>query len=1209
MPLIGGIRYGGGYNGNCNYVYEILGFQPTENVQNESEIVINCADVGIKPVILQVTDASGNKSTCATNVTVVDTIAPMAVCKPVTINLNGGGTASITVDSINNGSSDNCGIQSLSLSKTAFDCTDVNKALKFDSITNGDVVVSNNTANIPIGSSARTISAWINPSMEHYNWGIIGQGKATDIFGNGNGELFAIGLQSNNRLTFWGSYADYVSPAVVPMNTWTYVAVTYNGSTGVLYMNDAAYPFSSFGLNTPPSKFFVGAETTTDGADYRTQYQGSIDEVKVYNRALSAAEIAADRVGTNQSGLVLHYPFNEGTGINITDASGNGNDATLINPTGSNWISRATTTLTVTDVNSNQSTCEAMVFVNDTIAPSITCPSNITAAATSASGATVTYTAPVGTDNCTPTTARTAGPASGATFSLGTTTVTHIVTDASGNTSSCSFFVTVSDTTRPTIACAGNVPINTTPGLCTGTTTLTGTTASDNVGVTSLTSNAPATYPVGVNTVTWTATDAANNTATCTQTVTVTDNSTFTCPSDTIVTAESGQCTSVVNYSLQSSTPCGPIVAKNISGFTYLGVFNGSAYYKSNNTFGWIAAEADARANGGHLATIQSEAENQFILSKAPEGGGWIGLNRIYTGNTFVWSNGEPVQYTKWNTSQPDNNLTNGGEEDAVHILDNAYDGRWNDLINTYPLPYILEFSNTGTTRQLVSPLQNSGVFPVGTTTVNYNTTDALGASRTCSFNVMVTDNEKPTISCTNITQSADPGQCNKIITFSLPVVADNCQLAPESLTEFTKLGVYNGNTYYFSNNEFFGTEAFADASSRGGFVSTINDAGENAFVVNAVNTLVGDFPMLIGLNDLASEGTFIWQNGETAAYRNWLSSEPNGAGDEDNVVILPTDGFWNDIPAGLFRYRYVLEFKGSLVQTAGLPSGSTFPVGTTTNRFVITDASGNVDSCTQTVTVTESAIGIYTTAGATSFTNTTWNVQSQAFHINQTINDLDSILIDISWPPIYSEPGNLPLSAVTVRLYAGIGTTGTLIEEVILPSGFGGIIGARDVIPFVQNKTLAIGDYTLYIAPVDGDQFYWYSRNFQTGDLPAEPNFGPWTKLITAYGKSCTSNFAPGPLVENRIVNSKKQDGNFTVRMYPNPAQNDVTFLLKGVDQQAKLNIFDIQGKKISDRIIDAGTERLVLDVSGNEFTNGIFMIMVEKAGDRRYEKLVINR
>ena len=58
-------------------------------------------------------------------------------------------------------------------------------------------------------------------------------------------------------------------------------------------------------------------------------------------------------------------------------------------------------------------------------------------------GAVVTYTAPVGTDNCGATTTQIAGLASGATFPVGTTTNTFRVTDAAGLTAECSFKVTV----------------------------------------------------------------------------------------------------------------------------------------------------------------------------------------------------------------------------------------------------------------------------------------------------------------------------------------------------------------------------------------------------------------------------------------------------------------------------------------------------------------------------------------------------------------------------------------------------------------------------------------------------------------------------------------------------------------------------------------------------------------------------------------------
>ncbi|HCT21906.1 MAG TPA: hypothetical protein DIW54_00610 [Chitinophagaceae bacterium] len=139
-------------------------------------------------------------------------------------------------------------------------------------------------------------------------------------------------------------------------------------------MNGQAYPFnpmSSHGwpLNTLASKFYVGAETVDDGLTYRQQYQGSIDEVKVYSRALSAAEIDLDRQGSAISNLVLYYPFAEATGTSITDASGNNNHATLLNvtPLNSNWVIRngVTTTLTVTDAAGNSASCTALVNVID----------------------------------------------------------------------------------------------------------------------------------------------------------------------------------------------------------------------------------------------------------------------------------------------------------------------------------------------------------------------------------------------------------------------------------------------------------------------------------------------------------------------------------------------------------------------------------------------------------------------------------------------------------------------------------------------------------------------------------------------------------------------------------------------------------------------------------------------------------------------------
>lgn len=69
------------------------------------------------------TDASGNSATCDQTVTVVDTTLPAALCQDLTITLNAGSQQTVTADEMNNGSNDLCGIATLELSQTLFDCT------------------------------------------------------------------------------------------------------------------------------------------------------------------------------------------------------------------------------------------------------------------------------------------------------------------------------------------------------------------------------------------------------------------------------------------------------------------------------------------------------------------------------------------------------------------------------------------------------------------------------------------------------------------------------------------------------------------------------------------------------------------------------------------------------------------------------------------------------------------------------------------------------------------------------------------------------------------------------------------------------------------------------------------------------------------------------------------------------------------------------
>ncbi|MFM7822461.1 MAG: HYR domain-containing protein, partial [Bacteroidota bacterium] len=274
-----------------------------------SQTSFTCANFGANTFTLTVTDVNGNFSSCTATVTIVDNIAPTAVCQNISVYLNALGTASITASQINNGSSDNCGIASMSLSKTSFNCSNV----------------------------------------------------------------------GNNAVT-----------------------------------------------------------------------------------------------------------------------------------------------LTVTDVNGNSSTCSATVTVIDNIAPAISCPVNITANNTTGlCGAIINYTTPVGTDICGATTVQTAGLPSGSLFPVGTTVNTFTVTDPSGNQTSCSFSVSITDTQAPVFS---NVPSNII--ACNPVSWVAPTVTDNCAGVQVTSSHVPGSvFPSGTTTVTYTATDVYGLISTASFNVTVSEPS------------------------------------------------------------------------------------------------------------------------------------------------------------------------------------------------------------------------------------------------------------------------------------------------------------------------------------------------------------------------------------------------------------------------------------------------------------------------------------------------------------------------------------------------------------------------------------------------------------------------------------------------------------------------------------------------------------
>ncbi len=79
--------------------------------------------VGDTMVTLSVTDSDGNTATCDFMVTVLDAEDPVAVCQDITVDLDASGMATITAADVDNGSTDNCAIASMSLDVSSFDCS------------------------------------------------------------------------------------------------------------------------------------------------------------------------------------------------------------------------------------------------------------------------------------------------------------------------------------------------------------------------------------------------------------------------------------------------------------------------------------------------------------------------------------------------------------------------------------------------------------------------------------------------------------------------------------------------------------------------------------------------------------------------------------------------------------------------------------------------------------------------------------------------------------------------------------------------------------------------------------------------------------------------------------------------------------------------------------------------------------------------------
>lgn len=222
-------------------------------------------------------------------------------------------------------------------------------------------------------------------------------------------------------------------------------------------------------------------------------------------------------------------PANTGTATATDNCDANPSIAfTDVVVTGVGSNSTITRTWTATDVNGNSSSCDQIIEVVDTTAPTPVCM-DITVSLDE-NGMYVLDPSEVdggSTDNCDPNPELFVFPSTFTCDDIGTNNVTLTITDANGNANVCGAIVTVVDDTPPVISCPADITASADAGMCDVVVNFPDAIALDNCNVTVTQTNGPlsgGTFPVGTTVVEFTATDAGGNSTSCTFNVTVTDD-------------------------------------------------------------------------------------------------------------------------------------------------------------------------------------------------------------------------------------------------------------------------------------------------------------------------------------------------------------------------------------------------------------------------------------------------------------------------------------------------------------------------------------------------------------------------------------------------------------------------------------------------------------------------------------------------------------
>ncbi len=506
-----------------------------------------------------------------------------------------------------------------------------------------------------------------------------------------------------------------------------------------------------------------------------------------------------------------------------------------------------------------------------------TCPADATAMAPIGACAANVNVAPIAFTSCIPASATNdyngTSNASGS-YPVGTTVVTWTVTDLAGNTATCETTVTVTGNDNPLfILCQGAASAIADPASCDANVTISQAVATDCGTVTVTndytgTDNASGTYPIGTTTVTWTATDNDGNTATCQTVVTVTEGgpTIVSCPADMTQGVDQGSCDAAVTVPALVAEDCGAVTITN--SFNAGGADASGTYPIGTTTVVWTVTDDD-----GNMATCSAD------------------ITVTDVGPTIVSCPANIVQGVDVGTCSAAVTIPAPGTLGGLDATDCGSITITND--------------KTGTA-------DASDTYPVGTTTVIWTVTDDDGNTATCSTDVTVLDDGPTIVSCpADITQGVDQGSCDAAITVPAPGALGG--LDAEDCGTITITNDFNGGADA-SGSYPVGTTTV---------VWTVTDNDGNTATCSTDITVVDDGPTIVLCSGTISAVA-------DPATCNATVSVPAVSADDCGTVTIIND--YNN----------------------SANASDTYPIGTTTVVWTVTDNDGNTATCATNVVVTD---------------------------------------------------------------------------------------------------------------------------------------------------------------------------------------------------------------------------------------------------------------